>query len=92
LSPPHVTLNAIFAGMMPFMGIQVIALGLLLRVPADRGLWLPQFGLWPAESGFRAPLKGGGSRRLFLFWRFTLYFHIAVCAAGLPRESFPEKT
>src|SRR6267378_2758668 len=25
VSPPHVTLNAIFAGMMPFMGIQVIA-------------------------------------------------------------------
>ncbi|HEY9108129.1 MAG TPA: TRAP transporter large permease subunit, partial [Roseateles sp.] len=29
VSPPHVTLNSIFAGMMPFMGIQVVALGLL---------------------------------------------------------------
>src|SRR5438046_7650482 len=29
VSPPHVTLNAIFAGMMPFMGIQLIALVIL---------------------------------------------------------------
>jgi TRAP-type mannitol/chloroaromatic compound transport system permease large subunit len=41
VSPPHVTLNAIFAGMMPFMGIQVIALILLYLFPAI-GLWLPQ--------------------------------------------------
>ena len=41
VSPPHVTLNAIFAGMMPFMGIQVIALILLYVFPAI-GLWLPQ--------------------------------------------------
>ena len=26
VSPPHVTLNQIFAGMLPFMGIQVIAI------------------------------------------------------------------
>jgi TRAP-type mannitol/chloroaromatic compound transport system permease large subunit len=41
VSPPHVTLNAIFAGMMPFMGIQVIALVLLYLFPGI-GLWLPQ--------------------------------------------------
>jgi TRAP-type mannitol/chloroaromatic compound transport system permease large subunit len=41
VSPPHVTLNAIFAGMMPFMGIQVIALVLLYMFPGI-GLWLPQ--------------------------------------------------
>jgi TRAP-type mannitol/chloroaromatic compound transport system permease large subunit len=41
VSPPHVTLNAIFAGMMPFMGIQVIALVLLYLFPSI-GLWLPQ--------------------------------------------------
>jgi TRAP-type mannitol/chloroaromatic compound transport system permease large subunit len=41
VSPPHVTLNAIFAGMLPFMGIQVIALILLYSFPAI-GLWLPQ--------------------------------------------------
>jgi TRAP-type mannitol/chloroaromatic compound transport system permease large subunit len=41
VSPPHVTLNQIFAGMMPFMGIQVIAVVLLYLFPAI-GLWLPQ--------------------------------------------------
>jgi TRAP-type mannitol/chloroaromatic compound transport system permease large subunit len=41
VSPPHVTLNAIFAGMMPFMGIQLIALVLLYLFPGI-GLWLPQ--------------------------------------------------
>ncbi len=40
VSPPHVTLNQIFAGMMPFMGIQVIALVLLYVFP-QIGLWLP---------------------------------------------------
>jgi len=41
VSPPHVTLNQIFAGMMPFMGLQVIALVLLYMFP-DIGLWLPK--------------------------------------------------
>jgi TRAP-type mannitol/chloroaromatic compound transport system permease large subunit len=41
VSPPHVTLNQIFAGMMPFMGIQVVAIFLLYQFPAI-GLWLPQ--------------------------------------------------
>jgi TRAP-type mannitol/chloroaromatic compound transport system permease large subunit len=41
VSPPHVTLNQIFGGMMPFMGIQVVALVLLYNFPAI-GLWLPQ--------------------------------------------------
>jgi TRAP-type mannitol/chloroaromatic compound transport system permease large subunit len=41
VSPPHVTLNQIFAGMLPFMGIQVIALALLYVFP-QIGLWLPQ--------------------------------------------------
>jgi TRAP-type mannitol/chloroaromatic compound transport system permease large subunit len=40
VSPPHVTLNQIFAGMMPFMGIQVIALILLYLFPGI-GLWVP---------------------------------------------------
>ncbi len=39
--PPHVTLNQIFAGMMPFMAIQVFALFLLYVFP-QIGLWLPQ--------------------------------------------------
>ncbi len=41
VSPPHVTLNQIFAGMLPFMGIQVIAIFLLYVFP-EIGLWLPQ--------------------------------------------------
>jgi TRAP-type mannitol/chloroaromatic compound transport system permease large subunit len=40
VSPPHVTLNQIFAGMMPFMAIQVLALFLLYMFPAI-GMWLP---------------------------------------------------
>ncbi len=40
VSPPHVTLNQIFAGMLPFMGIQVVAIVLLYQFPAI-GLWLP---------------------------------------------------
>ena len=40
VSPPHVTLNQIFAGMLPFMGIQVVAIVLLYMFPAI-GLWLP---------------------------------------------------
>ena len=40
VSPPHVTLNQIFAGMMPFMAIQVLAIVLLYAFPAI-GLWLP---------------------------------------------------
>ncbi len=41
VSPPHVTLNQIFAGMLPFMGIQVIAIVLLYQFPGI-GLWLPE--------------------------------------------------
>jgi TRAP-type mannitol/chloroaromatic compound transport system permease large subunit len=41
VSPPHVTLNQIFAGMMPFMVIQVFALFLLYMFP-DIGMWLPR--------------------------------------------------
>jgi TRAP-type mannitol/chloroaromatic compound transport system permease large subunit len=41
VSPPHVTLNQIFAGMLPFMGIQILAIVLLYNFPAI-GLWLPQ--------------------------------------------------
>jgi TRAP-type mannitol/chloroaromatic compound transport system permease large subunit len=40
VAPPHVTLNQIFAGMLPFMAIQVVALFLLYLFP-QIGLWLP---------------------------------------------------
>ncbi len=41
VAPPHVTLNQIFAGMIPFMMIQVLALVLLYVFP-QIGLWLPE--------------------------------------------------
>ncbi len=41
VSPPHVALNQIFAGMLPFMAIQVLAIVLLYNFPAI-GMWLPQ--------------------------------------------------
>ena len=40
VAPPHVTLNQIFLGMLPFMGLQVIALIMLYLFPGI-GLWLP---------------------------------------------------
>jgi TRAP-type mannitol/chloroaromatic compound transport system permease large subunit len=40
VAPPHVTLNQIFAGMVPFMLIQVLALVLLYIYP-QIGMWLP---------------------------------------------------
>ena len=40
VSPPHVTLNAIFAGMLPFMGLQVVSMFILYSFP-QLGLWLP---------------------------------------------------
>ncbi|MES2413982.1 MAG: TRAP transporter large permease subunit [Pseudomonadota bacterium] len=41
VAPSHVTLNQIFGGMLPFMGIQILAIILLYQFPAI-GLWLPQ--------------------------------------------------
>ncbi|MGH8812877.1 MAG: TRAP transporter large permease subunit [Advenella sp.] len=41
VAPPHVTLNQIFLGMLPFMGIQILAL-ILLYVFPKIGLWLPE--------------------------------------------------
>ncbi len=41
VAPPHVTLNQIFLGMMPFMAIQILAIVLLYIFP-QIGLWLPQ--------------------------------------------------
>jgi len=40
VSPPHVSLNAIFAGMMPFMGWQIVAMFILYTWP-QLALWLP---------------------------------------------------
>jgi len=40
VAPSHVTLSQIFSGMIPFMGIQVLALVILYMWP-QIGLWLP---------------------------------------------------
>jgi TRAP-type mannitol/chloroaromatic compound transport system permease large subunit len=40
VAPPHVTLNQIFLGMMPYMVIQIFAIFLLYMFP-QIGLWLP---------------------------------------------------
>jgi len=40
VAPPGVTLNQIFAGMLPFMAIQILAIILLYIFP-EIGLWLP---------------------------------------------------
>jgi TRAP-type mannitol/chloroaromatic compound transport system permease large subunit len=40
VAPPHVTLNQIFIGMMPFMVIQCLAIFLLYLFP-QIGLWVP---------------------------------------------------
>jgi tripartite ATP-independent transporter DctM subunit len=40
VSPPHVTINQIFSGMLPFMFIVIIAMALLYVFP-EIGMWLP---------------------------------------------------
>jgi TRAP-type mannitol/chloroaromatic compound transport system permease large subunit len=41
VAPPHVKLVDIFMGMLPFMGIQVVAMAVLYIFP-QIGLWLPK--------------------------------------------------
>ena len=40
VAPPHVTINQIFSGMLPFMFIVIIAMALLYVFP-EIGMWLP---------------------------------------------------
>jgi TRAP-type mannitol/chloroaromatic compound transport system permease large subunit len=42
VSPPHVTINQIFAGMMPYMGIVVVCMVLMYIWP-QLTLWLPNY-------------------------------------------------
>jgi TRAP-type mannitol/chloroaromatic compound transport system permease large subunit len=42
VSPPHVTLNQIFAGMMPYMFIVIVCMALMYAFPG-MVLWLPEF-------------------------------------------------
>jgi TRAP-type mannitol/chloroaromatic compound transport system permease large subunit len=41
VAPKHVTLNQIFLGMLPFMGIQILAIVMLYQFPGI-GMWLPE--------------------------------------------------
>ncbi|MBX9778145.1 MAG: hypothetical protein K2Y71_27495 [Xanthobacteraceae bacterium] len=42
VSPPHVTLNQVFSGMMPYMLVVILCMVLLYLWPA-LALWLPTF-------------------------------------------------
>ena len=42
VSPPHVTINQIFAGMMPYMGIVILCMVLMYIWP-ELTLWLPNY-------------------------------------------------
>jgi TRAP-type mannitol/chloroaromatic compound transport system permease large subunit len=42
VAPPHVTLNQIFAGMMPYMFIVIVCMALMYAFPGMT-LWLPNF-------------------------------------------------
>ncbi len=59
VSPPHVTLNQIFLGMMPYMVIQIFAIFLLYMFP-QIGLWLPSLA-YQLMSGSRRDFGAGAS-------------------------------
>ena len=42
VAPPEITLNQIFMGMWPFIGLQLIGLAVVLIYP-ETALWLTQF-------------------------------------------------
>ena len=42
VAPPHVTLNQIFAGMMPYMFIVIICMAIMYAWPG-MALWLPKY-------------------------------------------------
>ena len=42
VAPPEITLNQIFMGMWPFIGLQLIGLAVVLLYP-ETALWLTQF-------------------------------------------------
>ena len=41
VTPPEISLNHIFVSLIPFMGLQVVALAIVLLVP-DIAMWLPR--------------------------------------------------
>jgi TRAP-type mannitol/chloroaromatic compound transport system permease large subunit len=42
VAPPHVTINEIFSGVMPFLWIVLVAMVLVYTFPAI-ALWLPNY-------------------------------------------------
>ncbi|MBM1174288.1 TRAP transporter large permease [Microvirga arabica] len=42
IAPPHVSINEIFAGVMPFLFLVIIAMAMFYTFP-DIGLWLPRY-------------------------------------------------
>ena len=42
VAPPHVTLNQIFAGMMPYMFIVIVCMAIMYAWPGMT-LWLPKY-------------------------------------------------
>jgi tripartite ATP-independent transporter DctM subunit len=42
IAPPHVSINDIFAGVMPFLFLVVVAMAMFYTFP-DLGLWLPRY-------------------------------------------------
>ena len=63
VSPPHVTLNQIFAGMLPFMAIQVFALVLLYVFPASASGCPRSSTNSPFAIAFRRPARVTSRRR-----------------------------
>lgn len=42
IAPPHVSINEIFAGVMPFLFLVIVAMAMFYTFP-DLGLWLPRY-------------------------------------------------
>ena len=62
VAPKHVTLNQIFAGMLPFMGIQVFVAGLALHLPGI-GVLAAGGALQPLKPSPLDPPLAGRARR-----------------------------
>jgi TRAP-type mannitol/chloroaromatic compound transport system permease large subunit len=42
IAPPHVSINDIFAGVMPFLFLVIVAMAMFYIFP-ELGLWLPRY-------------------------------------------------
>src|SRR3954465_15013663 len=64
VSPPHVTINQIFAGMMPYMLIVILCMVIMYIWPG-MSLWLPNYlyGRWGSPAVAAPELRRPGSDR-----------------------------